>query len=73
MEKKYLIAAFYKFVSFPDYVSRQTEILKFCIEKSIKEHLILQRINEIKEKHAAVRFSLTKARVKEAEGLDAKF
>lgn len=41
MEKKYLIAAFYKFVSFPDYVSRQPEILKFCIEKNIKGTLLV--------------------------------
>ena len=41
MEKKYLIAAFYKFVSFPDYVSRQTEILKLCIEKNIKGTLLV--------------------------------
>ena len=41
MEQKYLIVAFYKFVSFPDYVSRQPEILKFCIEKSIKGTLLV--------------------------------
>ena len=41
MEQKYLIAALYKFVSFPDYASRRSEILKFCIEKSIKGTLLV--------------------------------
>ena len=41
MKQKYQIVAFYKFVSFSDYGSRQSEILKFCIEKNIRGTILL--------------------------------
>ena len=41
MKKKYLNVAFYKFIHFPNYISYQSEILNFCIERNIKGTILL--------------------------------
>ena len=41
MKKKYLNAAFYKFVHFPNYTSFQSKVLNFCTERNIKGTILL--------------------------------
>ena len=41
MKKKYLNVAFYKFVHFPNYISFQSKILNFCVERNIKGTILL--------------------------------
>lgn len=41
MKKKYLNVVFYKFVHFPNYISFQSKILNFCVERNIKGTILL--------------------------------
>ena len=41
MKKKYLNVAFYKFIHFPNYISYQSKILNFCVERNIKGTILL--------------------------------
>ena len=41
MKKKYLNVAFYKFAHFPNYISFQSKILNFCVERNIKGTILL--------------------------------
>ena len=41
MKKKYLNVVFYKFAHFPNYISFQSKILNFCVERNIKGTILL--------------------------------